>query len=61
MLKQKVLLLLPESENKLLMWWQAPFSVARRVGPVNYEVWLANSVFHVNLLKASESKEKTAV
>lgn len=53
---QKVLLLLPTSENKLLARWQGPFKVVRKMGPATYEVDLPGrrkprQTFHVNLLK----------
>ncbi|KAL2089206.1 hypothetical protein ACEWY4_016105 [Coilia grayii] len=53
---QKVLLLLPTTENKLLARWQGPYRVCRQLGPVTYEIEMperrkAKQVFHVNLLK----------
>ncbi|GAA6088180.1 uncharacterized protein LOC116373668 [Tachysurus ichikawai] len=53
---QKVLLLLPTSTNKLLMKWQGPYSVVRRMGPVTYEVHHPDKgkkvqTYHINLLK----------
>ncbi|XP_041945156.1 uncharacterized protein LOC121707019 [Alosa sapidissima] len=53
---QKVLLLLPTSENKLLAQWQGPFTVTRKMGPATYEINMpgrrrTKQVFHVNLLK----------
>lgn len=53
---QKVLLLLPTSENKLLARWQGPYEVVRKMGPATYEIDLpgkrrARQTFHVNLLK----------
>lgn len=53
----KVLLLLPTSETKLLAKWQGPYVVNRRVGKVDYEVRTPDKqrelkIFHVNLLKA---------
>jgi hypothetical protein len=53
---QKVLLLLPTSENKLLAKWQGPYEVVRKMGPVTYEINLPGRrkprrTFHVNLLK----------
>lgn len=35
---QKVLLLLPSSEHKLLAKWQGPVEVVRKTGPVTYEI-----------------------
>ncbi len=53
---QKVLLLLPTSDSGLLAKWQGPYEILRKVGPVNYELYLPdrrkkNQVFHINLLK----------
>ncbi len=53
---QKVLLLLPTSSNKLLAKWQGPYSVARKMGPVTYEIHhpdkgKSKQTYHVNLLK----------
>lgn len=60
---QKVLLFLPELENKLLMHWQGQFEVVRKVEPVNDQIHVANQrikLFHVHLLKACLSKEEAA-
>lgn len=53
---QQVLLLLPTSDNKLLAKWQGPYEVTRRVGKLNYELYMPerkkkHQTFHVNLLK----------
>ncbi|KAK7907616.1 hypothetical protein WMY93_016228 [Mugilogobius chulae] len=53
---QKVLLLLPTSENKLLAKWHGPYEITRQLGKVNYELHMPErlkkyQVFHVNLLK----------
>uniref|UniRef100_A0A669EG75 Gypsy retrotransposon integrase-like protein 1 n=1 Tax=Oreochromis niloticus TaxID=8128 RepID=A0A669EG75_ORENI len=53
---QKVLLLLPSSENSLLAKWQGPYAISRKVGPVTYELHMPerrkkHQIFHVNLLK----------
>ena len=53
---QKVLLLLPTTENKLLARWQGPYEVVRKMGPATYEIDLPGrrkprQTFHVNLLK----------
>ena len=52
----EVLLLLPSSSNALEAKWLGPYTVTRKVGPVDYEIETAdrrqkNKVFHVNLLK----------
>ncbi|XP_029112827.1 uncharacterized protein LOC114912049 [Scleropages formosus] len=53
---EKVLVLLPTSQSKLLAKWQEPFLVTRRFGKVNYEVLRsdrggAQQIYHLNLLK----------
>ena len=49
----KVLVLLPNSENKLIMKWKGPFEVIDRIEPADYRIQLPNRsrVFHANLLK----------
>lgn len=52
----RVLVSIPTTSSKQLAMWQGPFTVVRRVGPVDYEVlkpghrW-ERQVYHVNLLK----------
>ncbi|XP_042071507.1 uncharacterized protein LOC121812727 [Haplochromis burtoni] len=53
---QKVLVLLPSDNNKLLAKWQGPFEVMRKLGPTTYEVSTpgqlrSSKVLHINLLK----------
>jgi len=49
----KVLVLLPSSENKLIMKWKGPFEVIDRIEPADYRIQLPNRsrVFDANLLK----------
>ena len=52
----QVLVLLPTSTHKLLVQWQGPYPVLRRMGKVNYEIDLYDRrkwrrIFHVNMLK----------
>ena len=49
----KVLVLLPSSENKLIMKWKGPFEVLDRIEPADYRIQLPNRsrVFDANLLK----------
>lgn len=35
---QKVLVLLPSDNNKLLAKWQGPFEIPRKLGPTTYQV-----------------------
>ena len=53
---QKVLLLLPTSDCKLLTKWHGPYEISKRVGKVTYELFMPDrfkkyQTFHVNLLK----------
>ncbi|XP_064470233.1 uncharacterized protein LOC135384984 [Ornithodoros turicata] len=54
----KVLVLLPTDNNKLLMHWKGPFPVTQKKGPVDYEVDVgtARRVFHINMLKKYEQR-----
>ena len=49
----KVLLLLPSEESKLLMQWKGPFVVTSKVGDVDYRIQINGKIktFHANLLK----------
>ena len=62
----KVLVLLPSSNSKLLAKWQGPFVVTRRVGDVDYEVVRsdrggATQIYHLNLLKAWREAEPVSL
>lgn len=53
---QKVLIMLPTSDSKLLAKWQGPFEVQKKLGPATYQVsnpehQHSSGVLHVNLLK----------
>lgn len=53
---QKVLVMLPTSDSKLLAKWQGPFEVQKKLGPTTYQVSTpghqrSSRVLHVNLLK----------
>ncbi|KAL1271128.1 hypothetical protein QQF64_030146 [Cirrhinus molitorella] len=53
---QKVLVMLPSHESKLLAKWQGPFEIKRKLGPTTYEIATPNlgrctKVLHINLLK----------
>ena len=49
----KVLVLLPTSNNKLLMQWKGPFVVTRKMSPLDYKVDVYGKVkpFHINMLR----------
>ena len=62
----KVLVLLPSSNSKLLAKWQGPFVVTRRVGDVDYEIVRsdrggATQIHHLNLLKAWTEAEPVSL
>ena len=51
----QVLLLLPSSKKTFVAQCQGPYEVTRRMGKVNYEIWMPNKggceqVFHINHL-----------
>ena len=57
---EKVLLLLPSDNNKLLMQWKGPFVVVEKKGENNYRIQLPERVrlFYANMLKKyTERKE----
>ncbi|KAJ1209814.1 hypothetical protein NDU88_005186 [Pleurodeles waltl] len=58
----KVLLLLPSSENKLLAKWQGPYKILKQISPVTYLVELSQNpkreqIYHINLRKKWEESE----
>lgn len=59
----KVLLLVPTTEAKLLARWQRPYTVERRIGEVDYEVEMPDKrdkvkIFHVNLLNVWKERQR---
>ena len=56
----KVLILLPSDDNKLLMQWKGPFEILERKNGHDYRVQLKDRVkmFHANMLKKYNSREK---
>ncbi|XP_041379582.1 uncharacterized protein LOC121392444 [Gigantopelta aegis] len=50
----KALVLLPTSNNKLLMQWKGPFVITEKVGTLDYRVDIngKSKLFHINLLKS---------
>ncbi|KAL2082601.1 hypothetical protein ACEWY4_012302 [Coilia grayii] len=60
---QKVLLLLPTEESKLLAKWHGPYEVIKKVGDVTYEVSMPDrgkkkQTFHINLLKEYHHRDQ---
>ena len=53
---EQVLVLLPTCTSKLLVEWQGPYELLRKVGKVNYEVFMTGrrmkqQIFHINMLR----------
>ncbi|XP_028437739.1 uncharacterized protein LOC114558153 [Perca flavescens] len=53
---QKVLVLLPSDDKKLLAKWQGPFEILKKLGPTTYQVSTpgkprSSRILHINLLK----------
>lgn len=57
----KVLILLPIEQNKLLLQWKGPFEVKEKRGDVDYIVETSGGqkIFHANLLKKYEERGTT--
>lgn len=57
----RVLILLPTDNNKLLMQWRGPYPVMARKGEVDYAVDIghATRLFHINMLKKYEERDPT--
>lgn len=55
----QVLLLLPTSNDKLLMQWQGPYTVKERVGTMDYRIEKNGKlkIYHANMLKHYESRK----
>jgi hypothetical protein len=56
---ERVLLLLPTDENKLLLQWKGPFEILERVNGHNYRIQLPgrSRLFHANMLKLYTTRE----
>ena len=61
-LGDKVLLLLPTSNNKLVAEWKGPFEVVRKVNKVDYVVRIDNRerMYHINMLKPFSERHVAA-
>ena len=59
----KVLVLLPNDTNKLLMQWKGPFPITEKLGTVDYRIDMhgVQKTFHANLLKLYVSREPELV
>ena len=59
----EVLLLLPDSNNKLLMAWHGPYPVVERRNKVDYVIGVdgKNKMYHVNLLKRYHRRDVASV
>ena len=61
---QRVLVLLPDSNNSLLCNWKGPYTVFEKVNDTNYEIDLGHRVtcLHINLLRLwNERTDEPAV
>ena len=49
----KVLILRPTAESKLLMQWKGPYHVMERVGPTDYRIRVGDGerIYRINMLK----------
>jgi len=49
----KVLVLLPTDNHKMLMMWKGPYDVVECIGATDYRIQLGShsKVFHINMLK----------
>ena len=61
----KVLVLVPNRQNKLQLQWQGPYQITRKVTPVDYEVTRPgrrqeNEIYHANLLKKWHSTDPSS-
>ena len=60
-LGDKVLLLLPTDNNKLLLSWKGPFEIIEVINAWDYRILLSDGkskIFHANLLKKYESRDE---
>ena len=63
---EEVLVLLPTTGKKLLAQWQGPYTVVRKVGKVNYELYMPDkrkkkAIFHINMLKKWHRPDSTCL
>jgi len=58
---ERVLLLLPQHQNKLQLQWQGPYPVTARVGEADYRVKVGEKerLYHANLLRLYAERETT--
>ena len=59
----KVLILLPTNNNKLLLQWKGPFTVVHRFNDCDYKIKVKDKVrtYHINLLKKYISRKEEKV
>ncbi|KAJ1144487.1 hypothetical protein NDU88_010785 [Pleurodeles waltl] len=64
---QKVLALLPTTENKLLARWQGPYTILDKIMPTTYKIEIPDGsgreqIYHINLLKTwNDQNEKESI
>ena len=51
--KDKVLILLPTENNKLVMQWKGPFEITEKIGITDYRIRIGSNqkIYHINMLK----------
>lgn len=56
---EKVLVLLPNASNKLLMQWKGPFTIVEKVGKVDFKIDMGGKLktFHANMLQLYVERE----
>ena len=59
----KILIMLPTDQNKLLMQWKGPFEIIKKVGENDYQVQIRNKAktYHINMLKLYHDREEPQV
>lgn len=60
---EKVLVMLPTSNNKLLLQWRGPYQVMERNGNVDYRISVNGKlkIFHANMLKKYTTRQEAAM
>ncbi|CAM5073410.1 unnamed protein product [Eretmochelys imbricata] len=64
--RDRVMVLVPNAESKLLAQWQGPYEVVEPMGEVTYKVqqpghWKQEQIYHINLLKPWHQREVCVV
>ena len=56
---EKVLVMLPTDNNKLLLRWKGPYIIKEKIGITDYRILMGNKLrlFHVNMLRKYTMRE----